>query len=292
MNTRTVLALALLGTFSALAMAQSGPDHDPTDAPGYTQNLFHHDQVDSINVYNGQLTIPIAVGPSYPIGPKLKFQAMLIYNSTVWEYGLPAFPSELGLYYVIKADPSLGIGWNFSVGAIKACGAPHGTPSVRDICYVSPDGAEHLFDNSPIANYYKTSDTSQFWLHFKSQTLGYEMWDGDGNHYVFDWLVSGFDDGAGNYINDLGRGRNGWYATSISDPFGNAYTVSYKSGLGSQPCWIVSCPAGSTNSYIIDTVKRGTTTLLSTSWRSSDDTRISPPRALPATREAKMTFLP
>ena len=33
-------------------------------------------------------------------------------------------------------------------------------------------------------------------------------------------------------------------------------------------------------------------TLLSTSWRSSDDTRISPPTALPATRDARMTFLP
>ncbi len=33
-------------------------------------------------------------------------------------------------------------------------------------------------------------------------------------------------------------------------------------------------------------------TLLSTNCRSNDDTRISPPTALPATREAMMTFLP
>ena len=45
------------------------------DDPGY---VFHHSSVDSINLYNGSLTIPIAIGPSYPVGPKLKFQAMFL----------------------------------------------------------------------------------------------------------------------------------------------------------------------------------------------------------------------
>jgi RHS repeat-associated protein len=257
-QTVPVLALCLLLTSVSVGLAQNGPDNDPDTAPGYAASVFHHGQVDSINLYNGALTIPIALGPSYPIGPRFHFQLILTYNSRVWDFGNPGpdNQSDLGLYEPIKADPSLGVGWSLSAGAIKPCGVVQNSH-----CYMSPDGAEHLFDDQFTPGYYKPSDASALMLHFLGASSGYEMWDGAGNHYVFGWHVTGYDDPPQDYLNDLGYGRNGWYLTSVSDPFGNSFAVTYYTNLGTQPCWTPAhCPAA-TNSWLVKTVKRGATTL-------------------------------
>src|SRR6266540_2786086 len=89
MRKRILLAFIVWTVCTAAARAQSGPDNDADTAPGYVNSVFHHGQVDSINLYNGQLTIPISLGPSYPVGPKLKFQAVLTYNSRKSDYGHP-----------------------------------------------------------------------------------------------------------------------------------------------------------------------------------------------------------
>ena len=87
---------------------------------------------------------------------------MLAYNSVVWEFGNPGpdDQSDVGLYEPIKADPSLAVGWSLTAGAIKPCGVVQNSN-----CYVGPDGSERLFDQSPSANYYRTSDGSQLLLH-------------------------------------------------------------------------------------------------------------------------------
>jgi hypothetical protein len=46
---------------------------------------------------------------------------------------------------------------------------------------------------------------------------------------------------------DLGRGRNGWYLTSLTDPFGNGITLDYYSGLGGSSLLDNHCPTA-TNS--------------------------------------------
>ena len=54
---RTLVLCALLLGPGRLA-AQNGPDNDADAAPGYTNSVFHHEEIDSINLYNGQLTLP------------------------------------------------------------------------------------------------------------------------------------------------------------------------------------------------------------------------------------------
>ncbi len=221
----TCVAVALL---SLPVLAQEGPDDDPDTATGYVNNMFHHSSVDSINLYNGSLTIPIPIGPSYPVGPKLKFQAMLTYSSKVWEYGHPSrsAPPDFGnLWSPLVADPAIGLGWTFSLGAIKKCGL-----NQLSNCYVGPDGSEHQFFGM------KTKDASQLLLK-GDDTNGWEMWDGDGNHYEFRDRVTGYDDPYDNYTHTLGRGRNGWYLSDLTDPFNNAIHVTYHPNLGSVPCW-------------------------------------------------------
>lgn len=74
--------------------------------------------VDKINLFNGGVVRPMAVGPSYPVGPTLRFQATLVYSSRVWEFG---HTSSRGAnsYTPVLGDPALGIGWTFSLGAIN-----------------------------------------------------------------------------------------------------------------------------------------------------------------------------
>jgi RHS repeat-associated protein len=57
------------------------------------------------------------------------------------------------------------------------------------------------------------------------------MWDGDGNHYHFGNQVTGYDDIGlpEGYTHDFGRGRDGWYLSSVTDPYGNTYSISYYS---------------------------------------------------------------
>jgi len=168
LRTYRFLAMVALGfCVSWTGLAQQGPDDDADVKIGYTNNFFHHSSVDSINLYNGQLTIPIPVGPTYPVGPKLKFQAMLAYTSKVWEFGNPSNPDPQGnLYMPVVGDPALGIGWTFTLGAIKSCGTAQ-----SQLCYISPDGAEHQFSAGA-----KTQDASQFYLQEQRQRLRHVGW--------------------------------------------------------------------------------------------------------------------
>ncbi len=212
MSVRVVVA-GFLAVISPLALfAQNGPDNDPNGLRGYVDNVFHHGQVDSVNLYNGLLTVPIAVGPTYPIGPKLTFQLMLAYSSRINEYGHPPGTGSDYVYFPYSGNPALGLGWTFSLGAIKNCGG---------VCYIGPDGSQHIFDlpvgGSP--GYLKTNDGASLMLHDMGSGGPYEMWDADGDRSVFDWRVTGNDDSYTNFTHDFGRGRDGWYLTSLADPF-------------------------------------------------------------------------
>ncbi len=221
-----VLALCSLVTNVSASRAQSGPDNDSDGAPGYVHSVFDHGPIDSINLYNGQLTIPIAIGPSYPVGPKLRVQFALNYNSRVDEFGSPAsqLQSPDFFYKPLVGNPSLPIGWELTLGAIKQC--KHG--ATWSNCYFGPDGSQHAF-NAERGNGWVTSDGSPLFL---TGTGPFDMWDGDGNHYSFDQQVSG----AGvTGTHDFQLARDGWYLTSVADPFGNSYSVSYYTGLS--PCW-------------------------------------------------------
>ena len=237
-------ALLLAVAASTSIRGQGTSDNDPDGAQGYVNNVFHQNSVDSINLYNGQLTIPIAVGPSYPVGPKLRFQTFLTYNSSVLDY--PRTVRPLVTAYLLPGNPALGLGWTFTLGAIKPTNDPTGAVST----YFGPDGSQHPF-YSVGSGWYKTRDASQLYLHEmrdgQGVLTGYEMWDGDGNRHVFSRQVSGFNDVPSDYHRDFGLSRDGWYLTSMADAFGNGVTVEYQPGT--TPCWTApssgySCASG------------------------------------------------
>ncbi len=116
-----ILFASIIWTFCAIAgRAQSGPDNDPDAAPGYVNSVFHHGQVDSINLYNGQLTIPISLGPTYPVGPKLKFQAVLTYSSRKNDYGHPTIQPPDYVYYPFVGQSGAGAWLGVHAGSDQA----------------------------------------------------------------------------------------------------------------------------------------------------------------------------
>ena len=255
------LAFWALAALEAAALAQNGPDNDADGLPGYVSNAFHHATVDSINLYNGQLTVPVALGPSYPVGPRLRAQLSMTYNSRVWEYGHPASPDPLFTYTPLAGDPSLGLGWTMTLGAVKTCPEP---------CWIGPDGARHVFDTPINATDYKTSDASPLYLRRLPGNGGWRMWDGEGNRYDLTWQVSGFDDDLDDFTRDFGRGRDGWYVTTVADPSGNSFSVDYFDSAAdgiALPCWgyldgrcaarghMVCAPAGVTRTWIVRRVR-------------------------------------
>jgi len=234
-----VLSLCFLVTSASVSRAQNGPDNDPDAAPGFVNGAFHTASVDSVNLYNGQLTVPIPLGPSYPVGPSFRVQLTLTYNSRSTDFGAPSsLEQNPNFYYMpLVGNPSLGTGWELTLGAIKTC--KHGT--ITGVCYSAPDGSQHMFAAGP-----KASDASPLYL---SGTGPYDLWDGDGNHFVFGQHVSGYDDIGlpEGYTHDFGRGRDGWYLTSAADPFGNSYSVTYyATSEVTTPRWTygtTACPA-------------------------------------------------
>ena len=247
------LLLSVAGV--SLLRAQSGPDNDPAGAQGYVDNTFHDSSFDSINEFNGQLTIPIAVGPEFPVGPSLKLQLTLVYNSKVWDYGAPVPEETVGEWRPIAGDPALGIGWNFTPGKIQPCGT-----NLQRVCFVRADGAEIVFfpkETIGATTYWETQDSNLYRLSRVGGVGPYTMRDGDGLTYTFSHQVTGYDDDRANppgYTRDYGRGRDGWYLTEIVDLFGNRIEVEYWANAASCPHQCsggssMNC-SGSVNSWI------------------------------------------
>ncbi len=249
-------------------LAQAGPDVEPAAAEGYASSFFHRTSVDSINQFNGQLTIPIPLGPRYPIGPSLTFQAVLTYNSQRFEYGHPINPPQPGFYQPLVGDPALGIGWTLTLGRIGWCEPGPTVPPTRP-CYFRPDGARIQFNEvTPGSGTYVTLDATQYKLQRtgSGSVYSYTMLDGDGKRYVFSRQVTGFNDNPGfqsspGYIHDYGRGRDGWYLVTLTDTFGNQLQVTYF-GTGYRPCLSVcagpnsmQCGSASLISWIPQFVK-------------------------------------
>ncbi len=244
----SVSVLALL--IGASGAAQSGPDNDPAQAQGFVRNTFHQSAFDSVNQYNGQLTVPVPIGPTFQIGPSLRFQIVLTYNTRVTEPGHPTDTTSPN-YYPVVGDPALGIGWSFTPGKI-ACSALSTSTSQGGPCYVRPDGAQ--VDFPPGGG--RAADGSPYELlhNGTSPTDTYTMFDGDGTRFEFTRRVVGYDDNAREspqqgpgYARDFGRGRDGYYLTAIRDSFGNALAVTYASN-GVTPCLSVCAapaPVGS-----------------------------------------------
>ncbi len=145
------LLILTVGTFAA------AQDH-PNLARGYSADqAYQLSGLDSVNLYNGNLTLAIPLGQRFHVGGNLSYGLTLYYNSNVWDYEehywrpknnngtctLP-FDNPLELHTValpVKSS-NAGLGWNLSLGSLDG---PYGAQDSPNWVYTGPDGSKHAF---------------------------------------------------------------------------------------------------------------------------------------------------
>ena len=120
LRVRPGISFASVGLFlmSALAGAQ-----DPTNLRRGVgvPTAYSADQVDAVNLYNGNLSIGIPIGEILPVSEMLSYGLSVNYNSNAWDF-------EWGPNETVNAIPDLysnaGLGWNLGIARMKQVAAP------------------------------------------------------------------------------------------------------------------------------------------------------------------------
>ena len=147
---RRALLLPLLVLLLALPAAA---DVHPNTAPGFpADQSFHVGDVDSVNLFNGALTLTIPIGGSYPVNGGFSYNLKLTYNSSPWEFLTVHRVTNLQtdvdrLQAIPNRCSNAGLGWRISFGRMDPpCQVPdgNGSPSDRPI-YQDENGTDHIF---------------------------------------------------------------------------------------------------------------------------------------------------
>src|ERR1043165_6002843 len=148
--------LALLATLTALACAlPAWAQKHPNIELGFNaKRVYDFSQIDSVNLYNGNLILQIPIGPTYSVNA-LKYQLVLTYNSKVWDYvrygasPTPQLPNPWDYAYTYPNWRSnAGVGWRLSLGRLLAPAEGYSAYNdSRHWHYEDASGAEHVFDD-------------------------------------------------------------------------------------------------------------------------------------------------
>lgn len=166
---RTQRSLLLLCITLSLALAASADQH-PNRLKGFTADAVYsvHD-IDSVNVFNGNLTMTIPIGQEYPVSEGLSYHLALYSNANLWDsqvvHSARGTMTDLwadnnkrtGAHAVGACDESdgqtvalpdrrgnAGMGWTLTLGRLYPSGEPS-RGGQGGWLYESPDGAEHVF---------------------------------------------------------------------------------------------------------------------------------------------------
>jgi RHS repeat-associated protein len=211
-----ILALSL----AAPALAQ---EH-PANARGFAADkVFQVGDLDSVNMMNGNLTIAIPIGQSYPIREGFSYQLTLVYNSNVWDFESVQGPGPEDPTYT-EALPythgNAGLGWTLSLGRLLDLADPlNKTPYW---VYVAPDGSEHSFydslhdGESTNADYGYTRDNTYLRLRKSARTVEFP----NGQIHTF---------AAGRYLTEM---RDQFSNTLTVQIANNSWTISDSTGRG------------------------------------------------------------
>nr|MDQ3280899.1 hypothetical protein [Acidobacteriota bacterium] len=147
MSTRTIriFAVAIALYAACTAFGQKTPGHELGVRPN---RLYEFDNIDTINLLNGNLMIAVPIGAAAPVGPQLGLQLKLVYNSKVWDYEVIFDPNQATPD--ITGHPNhrsnAGLGWRLSLGQLLP---PNDSTLEYENrltwVYEGPSGDENLF---------------------------------------------------------------------------------------------------------------------------------------------------
>jgi len=225
-NTSTIRSRTLALLLLLLTVFAYGGEIEPKDEKGFTpERAYHLGDIDSVNLYNGNLTIMLPIGSPYPVGGHLSYGLTLSYNSTVWKREDWNVTTPVPPHKCASRRPSpetnAGFGWNLSPTQLQIpCGknAVCSDPVTTSETFVSSDGARHVF-------YPKLHDGDP-----TSSAVGYTR-DGtyarakaDGNGHLIE-----MGDGTQQRYEEIPN-TNVVHITDMLDGLGNWVSFSYPSG--------------------------------------------------------------
>jgi YD repeat-containing protein len=124
----------------------------PARAHGFNADkVYQFGDVDSINIFNGGVVIPIALGQQYRVSDGLSYGLSVVYNGNMWDYTQRCyFPDATFSYTICKneAYPSrfsnAGAGFLVTLGELLEPTTEWNQANTdAKWIYVSPDGARH-----------------------------------------------------------------------------------------------------------------------------------------------------
>lgn len=145
-----------------LILATSGfAGQHPNTAKGFNANsVYAVNGIDNINIFNGNLTLAIPIGPAFEIGGGVTYQLRLYSNGNLWspeervdlDDETSADCSDNGptpadcIHAYPDRRANAGIGFTLSLGRLFP--PEEQTNETAAWVYESPDGSEHRFDSA------------------------------------------------------------------------------------------------------------------------------------------------
>lgn len=137
-------ALLAVLCLSVPVAAQQSPNLARGFTPGES---YDSSGLDSVNLYNGNLSLVLGLGLRYPADGGFDYGLKLIYNSTIWDFSTTRDPGSPPGVTQTQANPNRssnsGIGWTLSLGGQVT--SPAFVPRPDRWRFVSEDGSEHAF---------------------------------------------------------------------------------------------------------------------------------------------------
>jgi YD repeat-containing protein len=219
--------LPILGSLLLAASLRAQQQFPTLERGLQPEKLYHFAGIDNVNVFNGNLTIVLPIGQSYPVDGGLNYQLTLSYNSNLWDWESHADvnPAVQTKSAIPARRSNAGVGWILGAGDFVPKSDPDNN-SFTDV-YAAPDGGDHRFDKSTDAEVKYTTDGSNLRLRTSLATPTVAFID------FPDGTIQRFEKNATD---------NHWQLREIAAPRGGA-KVTF-STLTSQPA---QCSAGTTS---------------------------------------------
>lgn len=233
----------------SIALATAGraqivsPNVEKGVSPG---KAFSFSDVDTVNLFNGNLSVSIPIGQQYSVGGGLTYQLMLHYSGNAWEHQTrdyewthDGFIDHIEYAWSFPARRrNAGFGWRLSLGELYI---PEGA---SDWVYEGPDGAVHgfhstlhVFQSGETSSnvYYTTDGTYLRLLTGTSSDYIIEFPNGERHHFEyidnFTRRLTKIEDRYSNYVNidynpdaqNPYAGGNTWHITDSQNRHHSVY---------------------------------------------------------------------
>lgn len=157
----SLLVLAIAGAFGVPLFAQKGPSNELGFHAG---KLYDFTEIDSVNLYNGNLMLTVRLGPKYQVSPALSYQFTVVYNGKMWDFEThDLFNSSTEVVErwtgaLPNRRSNAGAGWRISLGRLlppwetsNEDWRRNSSDERNNFIYEGPSGDEHAFGNGLVA---------------------------------------------------------------------------------------------------------------------------------------------